>query len=405
MIDHRQYCPSAITTSFSEPELVDAADRSIHHLLTYCEKENPIRSALSEIRTHYTHAGGMDTSIDFSRDVLHTLLIQALVRPNSYIKSILDAFRPQLAGFKHVIGVGLSNYAAKLGIDLAGNFLIIGPERFEIACVAYGVVPQNVLVEAIATDDADLFNLVCSVPNGVSNLYDKWNALARFEDAPSSRIMTQCLGALGSNHCFKIYKARASLLRETIAPTGKRQPYLLHNRPGFGPTLYPNSANQGWRTRADDADSFYRTPAFAAWIAKHPVAAIKSFFWPAETMDIQKPSQWETVEELTRIFLGAGVQPVKLLTHGLFNRNEFEPGITLSEALDYLGCLSDQQSRFYSAAYLAYLRGFTIDEIIGESRGSDKTLIAAHRALKDPALIQAMSSNSRDNVFSGDLGL
>ena len=405
MIDHRQYCPCAITTSFSEQELVDAANRSINHLLTYCEKENPIRSALSEIRTHYTHAGGMDTSIDFSRDVLHTLLIQALVRPNSYIKPILDAFRPQLAGFKHVIGVGLSNYAAKLGIDLAGNFLIIGPERFEMACVAYGVVPQNVLVEAIATDNADLFNLVCSVPNGVSNLYDKWSALARFEDAPSSRIMTQCLRALGSNPRFNIYKARAALLRETIAPTGKRQPYLLRNRPGFGPTLYPSSANQGSRTRTDDSDSFYRSSDFAAWIAEYPVAAIKSIFWPAETMDIQKPSQWETVEQLTRIFLGAGVQPVKLLTYGLFNRNEFEPSITLAEALDYWGYLGDQQSRFYAATYLAYLKGFAIDEIIAESKGSEKTLMAAYRALKDPALIQAMSSNSRDKVFSGDLGL
>lgn len=397
--------PQSLDFTLDEDGLVDAADKASLFLLDHCDEEKPIDSALAAICKHRGYSIGPNNALqDLSQNVLHNLLTLVMTRPNTYITTIFDAFYPRMSSFKLALNLGMKNYSANLGLSIAANLKLLKSERLKRACVLYGAYPSDVLIESIATDDPELFNLVCATPEGGAYTYNKWLALARFEDDPESRIAKECLPLLGVRACDEIYKARAGLLRTQFETSSSADTYLSRNPAGAGASLFVGGHNT-WVHRSDDADTFYRRSTFREWIKSNPIDAIKAVYWPSLSLQICGAEQWEAADEITRIFIESGIPPGELITYGPLNRGKLGLQVQLDEALNYLGHLDDMGFRFYVYFYLTYLRTFTIEQIIEACDGSERSLMGAHKVLRDHRLLEAMNEVGRSDVFAADLGL
>lgn len=395
------------TPTFNENEFTALAEDACLWLLEHVDEEKPHEAALSAIAPYWVQGDSAvsSTSILFCRHILSNLLKLVLARPNSYFKVVFDGYWKYIVSYRLTLVSGLKEYDKALGIDLGACFKILGADRLKQASTIYSASLSDVLVEAIATDDVDLFKLVCSKPDTGAYPYYKWENLARFEDAPESRIFQECPDVSGGSGQREIYKARASLIRHTLEPQASKRSlkYLSRNAPGSPKTL--GVGFQNWRQRESDADTFFRRPEFRKWILANPVDAIKAIYGPSLNLEIYEPEMWALADEVTSIFLDAGARPQDMITYGPLNRSRYGTPVELDEALNYLGHLNDMNFRFYAYIYLAYLRTFTIEQVIEACDGSDLTLLGAHKILRDNKLLQAMGGNGRTLSIAADLGL
>lgn len=393
--------------TLSEAELTVLAEDACLWLLEHVDEEKPHESALSAITPYWVQGANAvsSTSIMFCRHILCNLLKLVLARPNSYFPVVFDGYWKYIVSYRLTLVSGLKEYDKALGINLGACFKILGADRLKQASTIYSASLSDVLVEAIATDDVDLFKLVCSKPDNGAYPYYKWENLARFEDDLESRIFQECPDVSGVQGQREIYKARASLIRHTLEPQASRRSlkYLSRNAPGSPKTL--GIGFQNWRQRESDADTFFRRPEFRKWILANPVDAIKAIYGPSLNLEIYDPQMWALADEVTSIFLDAGARPQDMITYGPLNRSRYGTPVELDEALNYLGHLSDMNFRFYAYIYLAYLRTFTIEQVIEACDDSDLTLLGAYKILRDNRLLQAMGGNGRTLSMAADLGL
>jgi len=400
------FCRRPPDFSVGEQAIVELADKACLWLLHYVDEEKPCESALSAIAPLWVDDGNpRNKSISFCRAILFNLLKLSLARPNSYFPVVFDAYWKYMIGFTLTLSTDLKLYDKALGIDLARCFKILGAERLKQASRLYNAPLSDVLVEAIATDDVELFKLICSKPDGGAYPYYKWQSLAQFEDAPDSRIFLECPDVNCEQGQREIYKARTAMIRYTLEPPASKRSlkYLTRNAQGSPKTL--GIGFQNWRQRESDADTFFRRPEFRKWILANPVDAIKAIYGPSLNLEIYEPEMWALADEVTSIFLDAGARPQDMITYGPLNRSRYGTPVELDEALNYLGHLNDMNFRFYAYIYLAYLRTFTIEQVIEACDGSDLTLLGAHKILRDNKLLQAMGGNGRTLSMAADLGL
>ncbi|MBD8089144.1 hypothetical protein IFT48_04050 [Pseudomonas fluorescens] len=337
---------------------------------------------------------------------MYFAMSMALCNPSPETGLLLDRYRKFIAANGHDIGTNvsaLSNLNEKHSpIDLMSIFRNIPADLYEVATKGYRIALGDLRHNAVAWDDLDVFTKsLDSLPS--RGLHQSYIALSSFPIDPNSKIHQAVMTTPDAQASLLLYQLEA--MRGQLTDFSSFTNGVSYERctDDMGITLKPGKGLLLNRINIEATTAPHHRPDFAALVMKDPAGHIKQFFEPIGQRTLSEVNQ-EAATGVTEAFLRAGIDPIKIITHGPCKLNAGISPVSLHEALNKLVYLEENDLSLYHAAYKAFLGQFTASEII-EQCSTAANARSAYLVTGNKALLQEGSDQVRSLVMGADLGL
>ncbi|MBD8089143.1 hypothetical protein IFT48_04045 [Pseudomonas fluorescens] len=351
-------------------------------------------------------------SAEYSKRMLFALSL-VLCAPSENTPRIFAAYKTQIKNEMPSVQEWISSMAMALGphgveVDVVKCLRHLEPSLLDIACDAYQISRMELLQDAVAWDDLDLFNI--SLPEN-ADLVKHWffSTLAKFEPAPESDIHRTLITTDDDEKEFFYYRVqevRSRLFDEYAGgsnfkrPTGERRA-----------TLFPDGLHALERgTTASDQD-FYRQPDFKERLMQDQERIVKSFFMHMN-VGVGNENNDHHAAIITQAFLDAGISAAYIVEHGpcahmqvrLPTDDGQEEPMSLKKALARFELMKVEGKDFYTRLYTLYLKDFSTEQVI-DLCDTPESLVSAYQLTGNKAFLQAGNDKTRSLVMGLDLGL
>lgn len=285
-------------------------------------------------------------------------------------------------------------------VDILATFdALTSYDLYDSARRIYGIFIEDVRWDAVAWDNLKIFEGTLPENDFEAAAF---SALARYPIDLESKIHRKFVKTREDES--KLFTARLNQLRsQMISPYNNG--YCSSRQGGEKKaTLCSSFIQLGTAPSRDVTVPLHKEPGFDVAIHQDLELNIEAFFkMPAQGVHILLEN-FQYVDEITQAFLGAGIDPEKILSHGPWNKDSGPEQQSLSAALDQFCQMSQSGRWFYSRVYKAYFAKFSIQDIINNTKTSE-ALAAVYEVTGNRDLLQAARSEVREFAMSYDLGL
>lgn len=390
-------------------DLGTVAELTENWLLGFSKCSHPFSDALNSL-----HALGANQPGDRLSFAIGICLSAPSANSEKVLHSYQDYIQSNTRNLTNIItdlSVTLAFYGATP--EIRSTLQKTNPDAFDLALTLYSVKAHDVIREAIAWDDFELFIKASNaLENSVQDSDEDahiasvaaFNSLAMFEVDTQSRIHRHLVKSIDDE--MDLFGEQMQNLRSELACSTTNSGLLARQRGARRSTLLP--CGRSLLAKADSSVMpIHRRPEFKLMLHRDLERTVREFFSPSFTGETDEKNG-PYADEITRAFLDAGVSPGYLIAKGPCHARHAAYPVTsdnmLLKALEKYVLMEPGKQRFFATAYRVYLEGFSADDI-AQACKTPEHLAAAYRLTGEKQLLQAGTDHARSLVMSQDLGL
>lgn len=386
-------------------DLGTVAELTEKWLLGFSKSLHPYSDALNCL--HSLGPGQAGNRLSFAIGIC---LSAPSANPDQVLHSYQDYIQSNTRNLTNIItdlNVTLSFHGATP--EIRSTLQKVDPEAFDLALTLYSVKAHDVIRDAIAWDDLELFikafnALESSGEDAHIASVVAFNSLAMFEVDTQSQIHRRLVTCIDDER--DLFGEQMQNLRSELACSTTNTGLLARQRGARRSTLLPSG--RSLLAKADaSVTPIHRHPEFKLMLHRDLERTVREFFSPSLTGETDEKNG-PYADEITQAFLDAGVSPGYLIAKGPCHpRHAAYPATSdnmVFKALVKYVSMEPGKQRFFATAYRAYLEGFPANEI-AQACKKPEHLAAAYRLTGDKQLLQAGTDHARSLVMGQDLGL
>lgn len=355
----------------------------------------------------------LKSSVEYDKRMLMALSL-ALCFPSEQTGRVFHAYRAQISEEMYniqqwVTGMSMALDQHSIKTDVAKALGHVSIAQMSLACDAYRVSRQDVVMDAIAWDDLALLDKTLAM-NEESTKNFLLTMLAKFEPEPASRIYQSMILTEQDEKDYFFYQTQE--VRDLLFD-GSFQGNFAYARPvgERWATLTPDGISGLQKGHPGSDQIFYQREDFTHNLMREPDRILKAFFRHFN-VGAGNPQNDLHANIIVQAFLAAGIPAATIIEHGpcgpsmaipFSDHPSLEP-MSLQKAMRCFEAMRIERQAFYIPLFSDYLKDFTTAQII-ELCTTPESLAGAYCLTRDKTFLQAGNDAARSRVMGHDLGL